>query len=123
MADKTSSPFAWWAARRLHYNIGLVVAGILAFVVYAVIGSTLLPDNADFEITLFTIFFQGLGYVLMIGIANLCCFLGPLSEKFIRPLDSERYRLNCYRLGFWFSVLLPFSVPSLLFFSAFFRKG
>jgi len=114
MIDSVTSPFAWWSARRLRYNIGLVVAGILAFIAYAVIGSTLLPVDADFEVTLFTILFQGVGYLVMIAVANVCYFLGPLSERFVRPTDPERYRRICYRLGFWFSVLLPFSIPTLL---------
>ena len=50
----------------------------------------------------------------MIGIANACYFLGPFSERVIHPADPERYRRNLYRLGFWFSVLLPFSLPALL---------
>jgi len=50
----------------------------------------------------------------MIAVANVCYFLGPLSERFVRPADPERYRRICYRLGFWFSVLLPFSIPALL---------
>jgi hypothetical protein len=114
MTDSATSPFAWWGARRLRYNIGLVVAGILAFIAYVVVGSTLLSADADFEVTLFTILFQGVGYLVMIGVANVCYFLGPLSERLIHPADPERYRRICYRFGFWFSVLLPFSIPALL---------
>ncbi|MGA2865177.1 MAG: hypothetical protein ABSF95_11930 [Verrucomicrobiota bacterium] len=114
MTDTATSPLAWWAARRFRYNIALVVAGILAFIAYVAVGWTLLPADADFEVTLFTMLFQGIGYLVMIGVANVCYFLGPLSERFFRPTDPERYRRICYRLGFWFSVLLPFSIPVLL---------
>lgn len=114
MTHVASSPFAWWEARRLRYNVGLVVVGFLAFVTYAILGSLLLFDDPDFEITIFTVLFQGIAYLLMIGVANLCFFLGPLSERFIRPADLERCRHACFRLGFWFSVLLPFSVPALV---------
>jgi len=75
----------------------------------------------DFEVTVFTIFFQGIGYLFMIGVANVCYFLGPFSERVIRPSDPQRYRLACYRLGFWFSVLLPFSIPTLLALSVLFH--
>jgi hypothetical protein len=118
MTDTAASPFAWWEARRLRYNVGLVVAGFVAFVAYAVIGSIFFSDDPDFEITIFTTFFQGIAYLFMIGVANLCFFLGPLSERFVRPLDPPRYRHMCFRLGFWFSVLLPFGVPALLVLSA-----
>jgi hypothetical protein len=109
-----TSPFAWWSARRLPYNVGLVVAGILAFVAYMTVGSAMLPPEAAFEVTIFTTLLQGVGYLFMIGVANVCYFLGPLSERVVQPLDPERYRQMCFRLGFWFSVLLPFSIPALL---------
>jgi len=121
MNEKADSSFAWWNARRLRYNIGLIVAGILAFFVYATIGSALLSADPDFEITVFTILFQGIGYLFAIGIANGCFFLGPLSELVIRPTNPERYRRICFRLGFWFSVLLPFTVPVMLAVSAIVR--
>lgn len=108
------SPSAWWGARRSRYNLGLVVAGILAFIAYLAVGFTLLPAEARFNPTLFTTIFQGVGYLIMIGVANLCYFLGPVSERLIRPEDPEKYRRTSYRLGFWFSVLLPFSIPTLL---------
>lgn len=112
--DIATSPFTWWNARRLRYNVGLVVAGILAFIAYVAVGSTMLRSDADFEVTIFTTLFQGIGYLFMMGLANIFYFLGPLSERVIRPRDSERYRRLCFRLGFWFSVLLPFSIPLLL---------
>jgi len=107
-------PSNWWAARRLQYNFGLVVAGILAFIAYVVVGSTLLPPDALFEITIFTTLFQGIGYLFMIGCANLFYFIGPISESIVSPANPERYRRICFQLGFWFSVILPFFIPALL---------
>jgi MFS family permease len=98
----------------------LVVAGFLAFVAYAVLGSWLLFDDPDFEITIFTVGFQASAYLFMMVFANFCFLLGPFSERFVRPLDLSHYRHTCFRLGFWFSVLLPFSVPVLVVVSALF---
>jgi hypothetical protein len=109
-----TSSFTWWEARRLRYNRGLVVGGILAFIAYSFVGTMLLPDSADFEVTIFTTFFQGVGYLIMIGVANLFFFLGPVSERVVNPINPERYRNICYCMGYWFSVLLPFSIPILL---------
>jgi len=117
MTNRATSPFAWWEARRLRYNVGLVVAGILAFVCYVLVCFTLLPrvlDPSEIEVTLPTTLFQGVAYLIIMGIANVCYFLGPLSERVVRPRDVERYRRICYLLGFWFSVMLPFSIPVLL---------
>jgi hypothetical protein len=118
VTDTTTSSRAWWSARRLRYNVALVVVGCLAFISYAAVGSPLLSNETEFEITVFTTLVQGVGYLFMMGLANIFYFLGPLSERFVRPSDPERYRRICFRLGFWFSVLLPFTIPSYLAISA-----
>jgi hypothetical protein len=117
MTTVDTSPLVWWRARRLRYNIGLAVAGILAFICYVIVCSTLLPrvlDASEIKVTVFTTLFQGVGYLFMMGVANVLYYLGPLSERVVRPVNVEGYRQICYRLGFWFSVLLPFSIPVLL---------
>ncbi|GEP43472.1 hypothetical protein [Brevifollis gellanilyticus] len=109
--DTTASARAWWEARRWRYNKGLVIAGLLAFVGYSIVGSVFLADDVEFEITVFTTIFQGIGYLFMMVVANVCYFLGPLSERGVDSKDLEQHRQRYYRLGFWFSVLLPFSIP------------
>src|SRR5258708_3158735 len=115
-----SSPPAtesWWANRRLRYNIGLLVAGPLGFGVYAIAISRCIDLRAsgDREMTILTTLFQGFAYLVMIGVANLCYYLGPWSERLVRPANVARYRKVVFRLGFWFSVLLPFTPAALLF--------
>lgn len=118
MADLTQNISAeeWWSSRRVRYNLGLILAGILAFVCYVGVvswgDSTGAIPNA--EINLFTTAFQAVGYLFMMGIANVCYFLGPFSERFVKPQDVGRYRRIAFRLGFWFSVLLPFGIPATL---------
>jgi hypothetical protein len=103
----------WWAMRRLRYNIGLLVAGPLGFGLYALAISRCIELRApgDWEITILTTLFQGFAYLVMIGVANLCYYLGPWSERVVHPTNIASYRRITFRLGFWFSVLLPF-VPS-----------
>ncbi len=111
------SSFAWWESRRLRYNAGLVAAGIIPFVCYVVVCFTLLPrvlPLPEIKVTPFTTLFQGAGYLFMMGVANVCYFLGPISEYLVRLRNIGRYRRICYRMGYWFSVLLPFSIPALL---------
>ncbi|HEV7330507.1 MAG TPA: hypothetical protein VGN63_05655 [Flavisolibacter sp.] len=105
----------WWASRRIKYNKCLVVAGLLAFLLYAVIGSLLIaPQVADFEITLFTTIFQGLGYVCMMGVANIFYGLGPLVDRLYNRDNDEGFRQRLFNLGYWFSFALPFSIPLLV---------
>jgi len=102
----------WWASRRLRYNKGLVIAGLLAFLLYAIFGSLLIRD--DFEITLFTIAFQGIGYLFMIGVANIFYGLGPLVDGLYNRQNDESFRQRLFNFGYWFSFALPFSIPLLI---------
>src|ERR1700744_4574560 len=101
----------WWASRRLRYNIGLIVAGLIGFALYvfAVDRCISLRAPGDWEITAFTTVFQGFAYLVMMAVANLCFNLGAWSERIIRPANLARYRTTAFTLGFWFSVLLPLS--------------
>ena len=105
----------WWAIRRLKYIKGLVIAGLLAFLLYALLGSLLIaPHLEDFEITLFTILFQGIGYLFMIGVANIFYGLGPLVDRLYNKDGSEEFRQKLFNVGYWFSFALPFSIPLLI---------
>lgn len=115
----------WWANRRMKYNIGLVIAGILAFVCYVIAGVNLImPYDNDFEITLFTTAFQGAGYLFMMLIANLFYNLGYWVDKNYNKRNSEKFRRRLFNLGFWGSFALPFMIPVLTVISYFveFRK-
>lgn len=107
----------WWSSRRPRYNRGLLISGFLAYSAYLVLGSILLSDS-DFEVTLFTLLFQGFAFLVMVVIANIFYTLGYVSERILRPKNPEKYREICYRLGYGFSVLIPFSVPVLVVISA-----
>jgi hypothetical protein len=73
--------------------------------------------------TILTTLFQGFAYLVMIGVANLCYYLGPWSERLVRPANVARYRKIVFQLGFWFSVLLPFTPAALLFVTCAFHAG
>jgi hypothetical protein len=66
------------------------------------------------EITLFTTAFQGLGFLVMVAVANVCYLAGPFCESIIRPQNVDRYRRLTFQLGFWFSVFLPFTIPVIV---------
>ena len=104
----------WWNERRGKYNIGLILSGIIVFFIYALVVEFIIPSSADIEITIFTIIFQGIGYLFMIGIANVFYNLGAIIEKMIEPKNAERFRKLTYNIGFWFSCGLPFLIPLIL---------
>ena len=111
----------WWEQRRLKYNVGLVVAGLLVFVCYVFAADRVITTGAaspEAEITLFTTAFQAIGYLFMMGVANGCYFAGAFVENhFVRQANVSRYRRIAFPLGFWFSVLLPFTIPVLVWMS------
>jgi hypothetical protein len=104
----------WWAAHRGRYNIGLIASGIIAFICYATLVWTFSDRMPETKITIFTTLVQAFGYLIMIGVANLFYFLGPIAERIIKPSDPSRFRLLAYQMGFWGSVSLPILIPILL---------
>ncbi len=103
----------WWEGRRLKYNLGLIIAGVLAFIAYSSIGSSLFSGD-DFEVTFFTTLFQGFGYIFMMGAANVFYYLGEFADKKYNAKNDELFRKRLYNFGFWFSFGLPFLIPILL---------
>lgn len=119
--DEELTTFKWWGKRRLKYNLALLLAGFPNFICCAIVIDILgeSADPAEYDgITPFTMVFHGIGYLLMMGIANVCYYVGPISEKLIRPKNVGRYRNVAYWAGLWFSVSLPFSIPVLLLLTA-----
>src|SRR5438128_2077350 len=111
----------WWEKRRKLYNLALVLADLGAFACYAAVldqfscsGPDCRGSAEETEITLFTIAFQGVGYLIAMGVANVLFGLGALSEKLVRPKNAERWRRTCFLLGLCFSVALPLAVPVLV---------
>jgi hypothetical protein len=112
--DDILSSKEWWASQRRKYNKGLVIAGILAFILYAVLGSVLMLDDDDFEITAVTIFVQGIGYLFMMLVANLGYNLGYTVEQIFNKTGDMKFRRRLFNLGYWFSFGLPFLAPLMI---------
>ncbi len=106
----------WWWKRRTKYNIGLLISGAVSFILYSVIGIWLIyPIDEDFEITLFTIIFQGIGFLFAMFFANAFYTLGSLCDLYYNEKDSEIFRRNLFNLGYYFSISLPPLIPIMLF--------
>jgi hypothetical protein len=116
LTERSHSALVWWEQRRIRYNIGLAVAGLLAFICYVAVVDHGIEIGAmpGAEITLFTTAFQAMLYLFMMFVANVCYLAGPLSESVVKPNNVDRYRRIMFRLGFGFSVLLPFTIPALV---------
>ncbi len=110
----------WWAVRRLRYNVGLIVAGILAFIAYLIVLNVFedvifaSADPSEIEVGGLPLIFQSIAYLIMMAVANVCYSLGVFFERWINHDKVDAYRRITYRIGFWFSVLLAFSIPTLL---------
>ena len=102
----------WWESKRKHYNMALAVAGIVAFIAYAIIVLVFDEYFNQAEITLFTTIFQAIIYSFIMLIANLFYFLGHLSEKIIFPNNVRKFRKVTYSMGLYFSICVPFLIPA-----------
>lgn len=110
----------WWHVRRLKYNIGLAGGGILALLCYMLVSIKLImPYDPEFDITLFTIAFQAIGYCILMIVANLFYNLGFWADKRFNHSGSDRFRNRLFNIGFWFSFALPFSIPLLIIYQYF----
>lgn len=110
MTETNDSTYLWWAGRRMLYNVGLAASGIITYFLPLTICLTFADGPGDCEITILTPFhllFQSFMLLVMLAIANVLYYLGPLSERMFKPRDVDRYRKVCFGLGFWFSVSLP----------------
>ncbi|MDB6003016.1 MAG: hypothetical protein JWR15_3 [Prosthecobacter sp.] len=121
MHTLANASFQWWLSRLPKYNLGLIIAGVSAFIAYVLIGAVLLPATEEFEVTFFTFLLQGFGYLIMMAFANVCYLIGPASEIMLRPDDVSKYREKWYKLGCQFSFALPFCVPVMLMIVALLR--
>jgi hypothetical protein len=104
--------WAWWEARRLKYNIGLALAGWIAYGLYAAIfyafGRPIWEHwNSALGITLFL----GLGFLALMGVANIWYLVGAIAESVIQPTDRDAFRKRAFALGFWGSMAVPFLFP------------
>jgi hypothetical protein len=98
--------------------MALIFAGLLAFICFAIVGECC--PVLEIEVTIFTLVFQLIGYILVIAVANICYQLGPWGEQILAPKDLGRYRKIAFDLGLSFSVLLPFAIPAFLMVSCVF---
>ena len=118
VSDSFADTSRWWSAHRFRYNIGLILGGFFAFLLYVTFAWTFADRFNQLEVTAFTIAFQALGFAVVVVLANICYFLGPLLERLSKPHDVVKFRLRTFSLGFWFSVLLPFSLPAAVLYAA-----
>lgn len=114
--EKNNQIKDWWSKKRALYNVGIFISGIVSFILYCFVGYVFIyPMDEEFEITLFTIFFQGIGYIFFIIIANLFYNLGHILDIRLNENNSESYRNNLFKIGFIATIAVPFSIPILLF--------
>ena len=106
--------WSWWNGKRVSYNFGLVISGILAFIAYCSIIWSNSDIIEDADITILTTLVQGVGYLFMMFVANICYCGGPIAELILKPKEIDMFRSKLFIFGFCFSVILPFSIPSLL---------
>jgi hypothetical protein len=110
---------AWWSARRRRYNLTLFVAAPISGAILLTVAGLFEERLPCLEISGVIVIFQGLVFLIGVGLANICYFLGPLGERLIRPRNAPAFRRAAYRAGVAFSLLLIFAPPLLILWSAF----
>ena len=104
--------WTWWQGRRLRYNLTLAAAGGLAYglaVAQSFVFARPLWQSPTGAVS--TTLFLGVGYLILMGFANVAFLLGPALEGWSRPADLTRYRQTAWSMGLWGSFALPFAMP------------
>ncbi|MCR8561268.1 hypothetical protein KXD93_26685 [Mucilaginibacter sp. BJC16-A38] len=105
--DTLTTSSQWWLYKRIEYNKGLVIAGIIAFALYCVLSPIIIAPHEEFEETIFEMAFQGFAYFIMICIANVFYTLGWIVDTSFNKNNSLLFRNRLFALGYWFSFALP----------------
>ena len=115
MSQLNDSEHGWWSARRLRYNVLLILAGVAAFTIIVIAGETVCTVNPDFEITAVTTVFQAFGYGVAMAIANVMYNLGSIGERLLKPRNLTLYRRVAFSAGTIFSMMLPIAFSLAVF--------
>ena len=102
------SASSWWAAHRMHYNVILSLGAAISFISLLAVGWLFESRLPCLEITAFSVLFGSILFLVGLGLANLCYFLGPLSEGLLHPKDVSWFRRSAFALGAGFSLVLIF---------------
>ncbi len=104
--------WTWWQGRRLRFNLTLAAAGWLAYGLAVgqsfVLGKPMwqTPTGA-FSMTLFL----GVGYLILMGFANVVFLIGPAVEGWTGPRAAAGYRRIAFPAVLWGAFILPFAMP------------
>jgi hypothetical protein len=108
----SSETWDWWQARRLRYNLTLAAGGWVAYGTAAALnyafGHSLWKDWRE---ALGGTIFLGAGFLVVMGLANVCYLLGPAIEAWLKPADVGRYRKTAFSMGLWGSLAVPALFP------------
>ena len=107
-AEPNGSSRSWWAAHRLRHNVVLLAAAPVSLVGLLVVVWLFESRLPCLEITAFSLMVDGVLFLVGLGFANLCYFLGPISERVLRPSNAAAFRRRSFALGTGFSLVLIF---------------
>ena len=115
-APHAGDSWRWWEGRRLRYNIGLALAGSVAYGLYILEILTITPrlESGLWPLQPSHTLWAGLCWLVVMAVANVLFMLGPVSETVLKPTDFEGYRRRMFGLGFWFSLAVPFLFPAVM---------
>ena len=107
-SESEVSTSLWWAAHRQRYNTILLITALVSLTSLLLVWWIFEARLPCLEITGFSLVVGGSGFFVGLCLANLCYFLGPLTEWLIHPQNVLAFRRKVFALGTGFSQLLIF---------------
>lgn len=100
----------WWWSKRKQYNIGLLVAGFLAFVAYCTIEKITAMRDDESTASFFWLVPLTIVYLMVMCVANVFYTLGWIVDISFNKNNSQLFRERLFAVGYWFSFSLPIAL-------------
>ncbi|MFD1255555.1 hypothetical protein ACFQ3S_02000 [Mucilaginibacter terrae] len=109
MEESQIKPQNWWLHQRIKFNRGLLIGGMVTFVIYTLYSSRFF-DAMEFNSMLNFMMVQVIIYFFYMIMANVFYTAGWLADVLLNTSNSQRFRNTVFNYGYWFAVCLPIAV-------------
>jgi len=106
LLEKPSSRQWWWAKIKDFYQ-GLLISGLITFIIYCALGASIVNVLRDFELVLWAVLIFFVLFLIYTILASILYAFGWLMDASLNDNKSERLRLQLFATIYWLAVTIP----------------
>jgi hypothetical protein len=107
LSSEKLSPKQWWWSKIREFNKGVLVSGLIAFIIYCALGASVVNLIKQYELVLWAVTTFVVLYFIYIILANTLYAFGWLIDSALNDDNSESFRLQLFTGIYWFAVTVP----------------